>query len=179
MLFYLEGKSGAEAAAALGISESALRVRLHRARAALRERLEDKLEGSLANLRPAKTLVPAVMAAVLVSSSAKAAAGGTVAVGAGAKILSVLGNTFLFSWIVPVISFVTLLPTLGFAWFVSRMERRNYRDADGFRPRLHRQFYKSFIWGFPLVIVLMAVMNQSAIAAWESKPIPDFIIGCL
>jgi RNA polymerase sigma-70 factor (ECF subfamily) len=51
VLFYLEGKSGAEAAAALGISEAALRVRLHRARAAMRERLEEKLEGSLANLR--------------------------------------------------------------------------------------------------------------------------------
>ena len=38
VLFYLEGKSGAEAAAALGISEGALRVRLHRARGAMRER---------------------------------------------------------------------------------------------------------------------------------------------
>ena len=64
MLFYLEGKSGAEAAVTLGISETALRVRLHRARAALRERLEEKLEGSLANLRPAKTLVSAVMAGI-------------------------------------------------------------------------------------------------------------------
>src|SRR5271168_612841 len=78
VLFYLEGKSGTEAAATLGISESALRVRLHRARAAMRERLEAKLEGSLASLRPAKTLVPAVMAAVLVSSSAKAATAGGI-----------------------------------------------------------------------------------------------------
>ena len=84
VLFYIEGKSGAEAAAALGISEIALRVRLHRARAAIRERLEEKLAGSLTKLRPAKTLVPAVMAGVLASSSAKAAAGGTIAAGVGA-----------------------------------------------------------------------------------------------
>jgi RNA polymerase sigma-70 factor, ECF subfamily len=59
VLFYLEGKSGAEAAAALGISESALRVRLHRARAAMRERLEEKLEGSLANcVRPKRWFPP-------------------------------------------------------------------------------------------------------------------------
>jgi RNA polymerase sigma-70 factor (ECF subfamily) len=43
VLFYLEGRSGVEAAATLGISEAALRVRLHRTRAALRERLEQKL----------------------------------------------------------------------------------------------------------------------------------------
>ena len=73
VLFYLEGKSGTEAAAVLGISEAAFRVRLHRARGALRERLEDKLAGSLRKLRPARTLVPGVMAAVLVSASAKAA----------------------------------------------------------------------------------------------------------
>jgi hypothetical protein len=89
VLFYLEGKSGAEAATALGISEAALRVRLHRARATMRERLEEKLEGSLAQLRPARTLVPSIMAGVLASSSAKATAGGTVAVGLGAKIFVV------------------------------------------------------------------------------------------
>src|ERR1017187_8300100 len=84
VLFYLEGKSGAEAAAVLGISEAALRVRLHRARAAMRERLEEKLEGSLAQLRPAKTLVPPIMATVLASSSAKATAGGGGGGGLGA-----------------------------------------------------------------------------------------------
>ena len=93
VLFYLEGKSGVEAAAALGISEAAFRVRLHRARGALREQLEEKLAGSLEKLRPAKSLVPAVMAAILVSSSAKAAtAGGAVAAGVGAKVLSGTGQ---------------------------------------------------------------------------------------
>ena len=177
VLFYLEGKSGAEAAAALGISEAALRVRLHRARAAMRERLEEKLEGSLSNLRPTKTLVPAVMAAVLVSSSAKAAAGGTVAVGAGAKILSALGNTFLFSWILPLISFVTLLPSLLVISVIMRKERQNFRDAEGFRPQLHLRFFRSFIWGFPLVIVLMAVMNQSTLTAWGIKG-SQLFLGC-
>jgi RNA polymerase sigma-70 factor (ECF subfamily) len=93
VLFYLEGKSGSEAAVALGISEAALRVRLHRARAAMRERLEEKLEGSLASLRPAKTLVPAVMAAVLASSaSAKAATAG----GIGTAVTGALSK-FVFS----------------------------------------------------------------------------------
>jgi RNA polymerase sigma-70 factor (ECF subfamily) len=170
VLFYLEGKSGAEAAVALGISESAFRVRLHRARAAMRERLEEKLEGSLAKLRPAKTLVPAVMAGVLASSSAKAAtAGGTVAVGVGAKILSVVGKTFLFSWFLPLISLIGVLPSLGFAWLFGRMERRNFRDSAGFRPQLHRQFFRSFVWGFPLIVLVVAVLNHSTLAAWGIK----------
>ena len=168
VLFYLEGKSGAEAAAALGVTETALRVRLHRARAALRERLEEKLEGSLANLRPAKTLVPAVMAGVLASSSAKAA-GGTVAVGVGAKILSVLGKTFLFSWFVPFLSVIGSLPSLAFVSIIGRMERENLRDADGFRPELHRRFFRSFLWGFPLLLVAFAIINQPAAAAWGFK----------
>ena len=63
VLIYLEGKSGAETAAALGITEVALRVRLHRARAVLRERLEAKLADSLEQLRPTRALAPAIMAA--------------------------------------------------------------------------------------------------------------------
>src|SRR5580692_7740467 len=106
VLFYIEGKSGAEAAAALGISEAALRVRLHRARAAMRERLEEKLEGSLSSLRPAKTLVPVVMAAVLASSTAKTTAAG----GTGATIWSALAKFGPLKWMFGFIPFVFLLP---------------------------------------------------------------------
>ena len=155
VLFYLEGKSGAEAAAALGISEAAFRVRLHRARGVLREQLEAKLEGSLQKLRPSKTLVPAVMAAVLVSSSAKAAtAGGTLAAGAGGKVLATLGKTFIFSWLVPLFSLIGALPGVGFAWWLGGVERRNYREPDGFRARMHRDFFRSFVWGYVLLPLL-------------------------
>ena len=169
VLFYLEGKSGAEAATALGISESALRVRLHRARAAMRERLEEKLEGSLQKLRPSKTLIPAIMAAVLASSSAKAATGGSVAVGVGAKIISIASKTFLFSWFVPLISVVATLPNLVVMSFIMRKERENFRDAECFRPKLHRQFFRSFIWGFPLVMVAFVIISSSILAAWGIK----------
>ena len=42
-VFYIEGKNVAEAAAALGVNENAMRTRLHRARAALRVQLEQRL----------------------------------------------------------------------------------------------------------------------------------------
>jgi len=178
VLFYIEGKSGAEAAAALGISEAALRVRLHRARAAMRERLEDKLEGSLCKLGPAKSLVPDVMTGVLALSSAKATAGGTIAAGVGAKIVSVLGKTFLFAWLVPLLSVIVNLPSLIVVSFIVRKERQNFRDAGGFRPELHRRFFRSFIWGFPLLLVAFAILNQSALAAWGIKT-HQFILACL
>ncbi|HEX5400075.1 MAG TPA: RNA polymerase sigma factor, partial [Verrucomicrobiae bacterium] len=179
VLFYLEGKSGAEAAAALGISETALRVRLHRARAALRERLEEKLEGSLANLRPAKTLVPSIMAAVLGSSSTKAAAGGTVVVGVGAKIASVLGKTILFSWFFPLISLIITVPNILVMSVVGRMERKNYRDADGFRSKLHQRFFHSFIWGLPLASILFAAIAQCFWVVWGPNAVQYLCAGLL
>jgi RNA polymerase sigma-70 factor (ECF subfamily) len=177
VLFYLEGRSGADAAAALGISEVALRVRLHRARTAMRERLEEKLAGSLTKLRPAKTLVPAVMAGVLASSSAKAAAGGTITAGVGAKIVSLLGKTFLFAWLMPLLWVIANLPSLMVASFIVRKERQNFRDAGGFRPELHRRFFRSFIWGFPLLLVAFVILDQSGLAAWGIKT-DQFIVAC-
>jgi len=153
ILYYLEGKSGAEAAAALGISESALRVRLHRARAALREQLEEKLAGSLEKLRPGKTLVPAVMGAILATSTSKASAAGigTTAIGVLVKFLPI-------SWLVALIPLISSLPGLGIGWWLGKVERGNYRDSGGFRAKIHRSLFRSLLWGFPLAVVLVWVV---------------------
>jgi RNA polymerase sigma factor (sigma-70 family) len=170
VLFYLEGKSGTEAAAALGISEAALRVRLHRARAALRERLEERLADSLGKLAPGKTLVPAIMAAILTSSPAKAAtAGGVIGLGIGTKLLAPVAKFIPLAALVPLVQVVGSLPGLLFASWLGRVERRNYRDAEGFRARLHQGYYRSFLWGFPLMILLIVVPIQSARAVWGMK----------
>ena len=146
VLFYLEGKSGVEAAAALGISETALRVRLHRARAALREQLDQRLAESLEQLRPSRPLSSAVMGAIL-SSSAVKMAGGT---GIGIKILSFLMPFKFFGAFFFIFPF---LPGLLFNMATMRMEQRNYRDAEGFRARLHRRGIKR-IW---IMLPLLAV----------------------
>jgi RNA polymerase sigma-70 factor (ECF subfamily) len=180
VLFYLEGKSGAEAAAALGISEAAFRVRLHRARGLLREQLEAKLETSLRELRPAKSLVPAVMAALLVSTSAKAATvGGTLAAGAGAKVLAALGKTFIFSWLGSLLSLVGALPGVAFAFWVGVLERHNYREPDGFRARMHRDFFRSFAWGYVLLVVLVTLFVGYATAAWGIRGLHLFLATLL
>ena len=155
VLFYLEGKSGAEAAAALGVSETALRVRLHRARAAMRERLEEKLEGSLPKLRPAKSLVPVVMAGVLASSPAKAAtAGGLVAAifGTLAKFTPFKWLFIFLAWLPLFLPAIMILPGLFFQRWQRRNEQRNFRDPKGFRANLHRQINSSI-----LVVSLMVM----------------------
>ncbi|MDB6025159.1 MAG: polymerase, sigma-24 subunit, subfamily, partial [Verrucomicrobiales bacterium] len=154
VLFYLEGKSGAEAAAVLGITEAALRVRLHRARAAMRERLEENLEGSLSKLRPAKSLVPAIMAGVLASSSAKAATAG----GVGAVVTGVLAKVGVGKWLLPfasVFSFLLFLPMLLISWLFAQAELKNFRDQKGFRARLFRAGISRRLLGVFVVLIFL------------------------
>lgn len=168
VLFYLEGKSGEEAALALGISETAFRVRLHRAKAVLREQLEEKLAGSLEKLRPSKRLIPAIMAAVLASSSAQAAAttGGAVSVGLGTKLLTTLGKSSLFGWVMPFMGLIGLLPGMLFNVWLARLERANFRDREGFRLRFHERLYRSFFWGFPVLMVVVWLLVNAGGVVW-------------
>jgi RNA polymerase sigma-70 factor (ECF subfamily) len=128
VLFYLEGKSGAEAAAALGIAETTLRMRLSRARAALREKLEERLGESLELLRPSSTLTPSVMAIITSTSSAKMA-GGT---GLGATVMGALGKILPFKVVALFIPLICMVPGMGLAWWMGRAEQGNYREATAF-----------------------------------------------
>ena len=148
VLFYLEGKSGAEATAPLGVAESAFRVRLHRARAALRERLEERLAKSLEDLRPQRPVAPSVMGAVLASPSAGAAGAGL-----GVKLLSVLGKSLPFMFANLLFGLVMMAPSVLLGSWLSRAERLNYREADGFRARLHHDFVRTRLWAVPLIML--------------------------
>jgi RNA polymerase sigma factor (sigma-70 family) len=156
VLFYLEGKSGAEAATALSISESALRVRLHRARAALRERLEEKLEGSLAQLRPTKKLIAAIMASVLASSSAKAATAGS----AGAAITGALSKFGFLKWLAGASANLFMLPGLVLNWLFMRMDLGNFREQDGFRAKLFRRNTWFIIFVFTVFMVVYWLLGS-------------------
>ena len=60
-VFYVEGKSVQEAAESLGIKEDAMKVRLHRARTAMRAEMERDLERTLEGLRPTERFTGSVM----------------------------------------------------------------------------------------------------------------------
>lgn len=61
-LFYLQGQSLHETAGFLGVSENTVKQRLHRARACLREHLDETLKEELPKLRPSRRFTNAVMA---------------------------------------------------------------------------------------------------------------------
>jgi len=72
VLFYLEGKSIAQAAQATGISETAFKTRLFRARRVLRTCLETQLGATLSRLRPNHAIAPIIMG-MLATQKAQAA----------------------------------------------------------------------------------------------------------
>jgi RNA polymerase sigma factor (sigma-70 family) len=170
VLFYLENKSGAEAAALLGISEPALRVRLLRARAALREKLEERLGQSLGQLRPSSNLASSVMAVITSTSSAKtiggAGVGATIAAGA-AKILPFKLATAL----------IPLAPGLGLVWSMNRADRLNYRDAEGFRVRLHRSNSRRDMLVLSGIFLLCVMITRAADPLLE--PFINLLVGIL
>ena len=170
VLFYLQGQSGAQSAQALGISESAFRVRLHRARAALRERLEAQLETSLVRLRPSKSLVPAIMTGVLAASSAQAAASASI----GASLLSGLAKLTPFKWALVILPAVQALPMLIFSWIFHRREARKFRDPSGFRVRIFRRVsWRNTLWIFGVLVVLLTIQRLTG----ESFRKERFLLG--
>lgn len=92
ILFYREGQSMAEVAAALGVSTDVAKQRVHRGRELLRETLANRVEDVLVRSRPGRVLTTRVMfglAALTTSlkatASASAATAGTITVAEVAK----------------------------------------------------------------------------------------------
>ena len=106
-VFYIEDKSTGDLAAVLGISESAARTRLHRARIALREQLAERLEDALDNLQPSKQFTHSVM--VLLPLSPKGVALGTGGAIAGMGKLSASVSFALWPFLASLVVMVTVV----------------------------------------------------------------------
>ncbi|MEO9183215.1 MAG: sigma-70 family RNA polymerase sigma factor [Kofleriaceae bacterium] len=76
VLYYMHGRSSAEVATRLGISEDLVKQRLSRGRRALRSSLELHVEGALEQLGPSKGFAAMVMIAVGAATARSAAAAG-------------------------------------------------------------------------------------------------------
>lgn len=133
VLHYLEGHSIQDAAQALGITGGAFKVRLHRARAALRESIEAHLGESLGRLGPRTSQVSAIMAALPGVGSAGAGTGLIASLGAAvAKLIPA-------PWIALVLPMISAAFGVGAAAWMMSAERRNYRKPSDFRARLHQR----------------------------------------
>lgn len=156
VLFYLEGKSGTEAATLLGLSESAFRVRLHRAKAALRERLEMKLDESLGRLSPHHSLAPGIMAAT----------SALPAVGSGGGLLSILGklsapwgSIIPFHWLLIFLPAFSLVPGIYLNRWLDRWEQRNLIDPKSFRAsRWHCYNERTHLLGMIVLLFLSTLI---------------------
>jgi len=80
VMFYRQHQSTRDVAESLGLNESTVRTRLHRARQMLREEIAARLERTLQQTAPDKTFTKAVMAAVGAGLAASAAGTASAAV---------------------------------------------------------------------------------------------------
>ncbi|MCE5313391.1 MAG: RNA polymerase sigma factor [Armatimonadota bacterium] len=124
-LFYVEGKSIAEASAALGIAEQTMRTRLHRARKALRAQLEQMLEESLSDLQPSKGFTQSVL--VLLPMSPKGAIGASGALAVFGKLFA--GLSFAL-WIAA----AQALAMLGLFTMYSKLDEATLEDTPETQP---------------------------------------------
>lgn len=171
VLRYFENKPLEEVGLALGTTADAARMRVNRALEKLRHLFARRgvalgatlLAGALS--AHCVQAAPAGLAAAISKAAAVTAisAGG---VGIGAKGLSTLAKSPLLSWSLPLFALLSSLPGILFAAWVSRMDRRNFRDQDGFRARLHWLGFRSFLWGFPLVWLVVLFLSHRANTAW-------------
>ena len=144
VLFYLEGKNIREAAERLGISETAMKTRLHRARIALRGRMEEALESSLSGLGPRPhftaglmPLLPSLPLATTGMGGLSAAAKGLLW---GMKSLACIPFNF-------VMLFPVAFPLFLHRWF-GKMEINNLAKSPG------RELRKNIIRSNVLFLVL-------------------------
>lgn len=148
VLFYLEGKSIAEAAAVLGISKTAFKTRLHRARGLMRTAIEASLEDGLERLRPSRQFSAAVMLALPAQPAAFTSGG----------LLALFGKILPASWNFLLIQAIAILPGWLFGSWLLRKDRENFQDAAGFRARNFELMRRSAFWMLPVLMLVSAFL---------------------
>ncbi|NQU40808.1 MAG: RNA polymerase sigma factor [Lentisphaerae bacterium] len=146
VLFYLEERSIRDAAHLLGVSESAFKTRLHRARQNLRGKMEARIETLLRGMEPGEDLKSNVLAAVPFVSML----GGGKSLLGGALLSARLG-------LVIVLSKLPFFLMLGWAnWDLAR----NYREQGDYRKKLTKQ---NFAKSVPVMVLVMVLAHQGMI----------------
>lgn len=125
-LFYREGQSSAQVAQLLGISDSAVRKRLSRARSSLRMSLLDRFGDAARATAPGAVFTSAVMTALTLGAppAAVAATGSSIAAGAGSAFGVAKVGTIAASVLLPAAG------GLAGVIFGTRQLKRQARSAD-------------------------------------------------
>jgi len=144
-LFYLQGKSVEEASKSLGITTGNFKTRLHRARAALRTKLEAMLETELNRFKPSDQVRHGIMAVVLAKSTSGT---GLKAIGAWLPTIPFLSSLFLM------VQFIAMIPGFLLAKWTMKQTLDNLKDQDGYRAKIMRANSHKIYWTI-LVLVLV------------------------
>lgn len=150
--FYIEDRNVTDAAAALGITESALKTRLHRARTALRDQLEHRLEESLGELRPSKTFTRSVL--FLLPLSPK----GALATGLAATFTKAFASLSLAVWFAA----AGVLPVIGIYSLMARTDESGLADtpqSELAKTRIRRGYRNAAIGMFVSFVVTWTLMD--------------------
>lgn len=154
-LFYIEGKNVVEAAEALGVTEQALRTRLHRARLALRMQLEQKLEETLGDLQPRKDFTRSVL--VLLPLSPKGA------IGSGGALAVIFGKLFASLSFIMWMAAAQSLIILGLFTLYSKLDEANIKDTPENQPRkafIRRDYMKAAVVIPASIVVSFLLMRH-------------------
>ncbi len=160
VLHYREQTEAAQMSEALGISESAVRQRLSRARAMVKREVADVVERGLRQTRPSPTFVVAVMAALpaLTPKVATAAVGGSAAAKSAGSLFS------LGVLIGPIIG---LLGGLFGTWM-------SIKNTDSTRERKFMVRYAVVVW--VMVCLFMAALALASMLLRKRLDPPAFIV---
>ncbi len=150
VLFYREDQSVAEVAAGLDLSADAVKQRLSRGRALLRDEVAAMLESTLARSRPNAAFTAAVLGAIAVTTPAAAFAGAAVtggAAGKGAAGAAGLGAAAIAG------------PATGLsiAWIASKAVGKTARSEPE-RREVARSFRSAMQFVIPAVVILLGLI---------------------
>ena len=149
-LFYLQGKSVEEASKSLGITTGNFKTRLHRARAALRTKLETLLETELNRFKPSDQVRHGIMAAVLAKTTSGT---GLKAIGAWLPAIPFLSSLFLM------VQFIAMIPGFLLAKWTMKQTLDNLKDQEGYRAKILRSKSNHVYWSVLAVVVLFLAFS--------------------
>jgi RNA polymerase sigma factor (sigma-70 family) len=157
ILFYREHQSIESVAAALELSEDAVKQRLSRGRKLLQEEVQAFVENTLRRTAPGEAFSGAVLAAMPLTAGSAATAG----MGAGAKGTAAAKSGFLAVWLMPLAPFFGIFAGILSNWLI-------VRAAPTARERRFKMIAFTALWVF---VLTWCVAGQWAVRAlaqhWE------------
>jgi RNA polymerase sigma factor (sigma-70 family) len=160
VLFYREHQSVEDVAAALDLSEDAVKQRLSRGRKLLAEEVAAFVESALERTSPGKAFTLGVIAAlpVMLTTSAKAAALGAAAAKGSVAAKTAAGFGLLSAILSPVIG-------LAGPWLQYRIIMASARtDAERAGIKRHFRKFAVLILGFGISLIALVVLGSSLVA---------------